>query len=44
MLNDALIYLSAAKHGCSVLTRNITDFDLLMQIAPTGNAVFYDRS
>jgi len=44
MLNDALIYLSAAKHGCSVLTRNIGDFDLLMQIAPTGNAVFYDRS
>lgn len=44
LLNDALIFLSAAKHGCSVLTRNITDFDLLMQIAPTGNAVFYDRS
>jgi len=44
LLNDALIFLSAAKHGCSVLTRNITDFDLLMQVAPTGNAVFYDRS
>ena len=42
-LNDALIFLSAAKNGCSVLTRNFSDFDLLMQIAPYGKAVFYDR-
>lgn len=42
-LNDALIFLSAAKHGCSVLTRNISDFDLLMQLAPHGKTVFYDR-
>jgi predicted nucleic acid-binding protein len=40
-LNDALIFLSAAKIGCVVLTRNISDFDLLMQLAP-GKAVFYD--
>jgi predicted nucleic acid-binding protein len=40
-LNDALIFLSAAQHGCAVLTRNIADFDLLMQLAP-GQAVFYD--
>jgi len=43
-LNDALIFLSAAKHGCSVLTRNLSDFDLLMQLAPTAKVVFYDRS
>jgi predicted nucleic acid-binding protein len=41
-LNDALIFLTAAKHGCSVLTRNVSDFDLLMQIDPKGQAVFYD--
>jgi predicted nucleic acid-binding protein len=42
-LNDALIFLSAAKHGCAVLTRNIADFDFLMQLAPFGKAIFYDR-
>jgi predicted nucleic acid-binding protein len=42
-LNDALLFLSASKHGCSVLTRNISDFDFLMQLSPHGNAIFYDR-
>jgi predicted nucleic acid-binding protein len=39
-LNYALIFLSAAKNGCAVLTRNISDFDLLMQLAPE-KVVFY---
>jgi predicted nucleic acid-binding protein len=42
VLNDALIFLSAAKAGLTVLTRNISDFDLLMQPAPHGSALFYD--
>jgi predicted nucleic acid-binding protein len=41
-LNEALIFLTAAKHGCVVLTRNLSDFDLLMQLDPRGQAVFYD--
>jgi predicted nucleic acid-binding protein len=41
-LNDALIFLSASKNGCVVLTRNISDFDLLMQLDPKGQAVFYN--
>lgn len=41
-LNDALIYLTATKHGCAVLTRNVSDFDLLMQLDTKGQAVFYD--
>jgi predicted nucleic acid-binding protein len=41
-LNDAVIFLTATKHGCSVLTRNVWDFDLLMQIDPKGQTVFYD--
>jgi predicted nucleic acid-binding protein len=41
-LNDALIYLTAAKNGCVVLTRNVLDFDLLMQLDASGQAAFYD--
>lgn len=41
-LNDALIFLTAAKSGCVVLTRNLSDFDLLMQLDTRGQAVFYD--
>ncbi len=41
-LNDALIYLLAARNGCMVLTRNVLDFDLLMQLDTTGQAIFYD--
>ncbi len=41
-LNDALIFLTAARNGCVVLTRNIADFDLLMQLDAKGQAVFYD--
>jgi predicted nucleic acid-binding protein len=41
-LNDALIFLTATKHGCVVLTRNVTDFDLLMQLDAKGQAIFYD--
>ena len=41
LLNDTLIFLTAAKAGACVLTRNISDFDLLMQIEPKGSAVFY---
>ncbi len=41
-LNDALIYLTASKNGCVVLTRNVSDFDLLMQLDAKGQAVFYD--
>jgi len=41
-LNDALIFLTAAKNGCVVLTRNARDFDLLMQLDGRGQAVFYE--
>jgi len=41
-LNDALIFLTAARNGCVVLTRNVTDFDLLMQLDAKGQVIFYD--
>jgi predicted nucleic acid-binding protein len=43
-LNDALIFLTAAKNGCVVLTRNLSEFDLLMQLDARGKAIFYDAS
>jgi predicted nucleic acid-binding protein len=43
-LNDALIFLSAAKAGLTVLTRNVAGYDLLMQLSPHGQAIFYDRN
>jgi predicted nucleic acid-binding protein len=42
-LNDALIFLSATKNGCAVLTRNVLEFDLLMQLDLRGRTVFYDQ-
>jgi predicted nucleic acid-binding protein len=40
-LNDALIFLSAAKEGVTVLTRNRSDYDLLQQLSPSGKVLFY---
>jgi predicted nucleic acid-binding protein len=42
VLNDCLIFFSAFRQGCTVLTRNIADFDLLLQLMPQGKVVFYD--
>lgn len=41
-LHNALIFLTATRNGCVVLTRNVTDFDLLMQLDAKGQVVFYD--
>jgi predicted nucleic acid-binding protein len=40
-LNDALIYLTAAKAGLPVLTANRDDFDYIQQIALAGMFVHY---
>lgn len=41
ILNDALLFASARKHGCAVLTRNLKDFDYLQQLDPSGRVLFY---
>lgn len=41
ILNDALIFATARKHGHTVLTRNLVDFDLLYQLDPSGRVLFY---
>ena len=44
LLNDALLFATARKDGCAVLTRNIVDFDLLEQLDPSGRVLFYKVS
>jgi predicted nucleic acid-binding protein len=41
VLNDALLFETARKYGCVVLTRNRVDFDLLQQLDPSGHVIFY---
>ena len=41
LLNDSLLFASARKHGCSLLTRNVVDFDFLQQLDPSGDVLFY---
>lgn len=40
-LNDALIFLTAAKSGLPVLTENRDEFDLIQQLAPAGVFIHY---
>jgi predicted nucleic acid-binding protein len=42
LLNDALIYCQAAAQGLTILTGNISDFDLLNQLK-RGNVLFYRK-
>ena len=44
VLNDALIFCTASKHGCTVITRNTSDFDLLQQLVPLGRVLFYNQA
>jgi predicted nucleic acid-binding protein len=41
-LNDALIYLTAAKAGLPVLTADHHQFDLIQQLAPEGAFVHFE--
>ncbi|MFD0938034.1 type II toxin-antitoxin system VapC family toxin [Methylobacterium trifolii] len=40
-LHDCVLFLQAMKLGFCVLTRNLTDFDLLLQMRPDGRVLFY---
>lgn len=41
VLNDALIFLTASRHGLPVLTSNRDEFDYLEQLAPGGLVYHY---
>jgi len=42
-LMDSVLFIQALKLGFTVLTANIGDFDLLLQLVPDGRVLFYRR-
>jgi hypothetical protein len=40
-LQDCVLFLQAQKLGLIALTANISDYDILLQLIPTGRALFY---
>lgn len=38
---DCVLFLQAQKLGLVVLTANVGDYDILLQLIPTGRALFY---
>jgi hypothetical protein len=42
-LQDCVLFLQARKLGLAVLTANVSDYDILLQLLPEGRALFYRR-
>ena len=42
-LQDCVMFLQAQKLGLVVLTANVGDYDILLQLIPTGRALLYRR-
>jgi hypothetical protein len=42
-LGDCVLFLQAQKLGLVVLTANVSDYDILLQLIPAGRALFYRR-
>lgn len=42
-LQDCVLFLQALKLGFTILTANIGDFDVLLQLLPAGRVLFYRR-
>jgi len=40
-LQDCVLFLQAQRLGLVVLTANVGDYDILLQLIPTGRALFY---
>ena len=40
-LQDCVLFLQAQKLGLVVLTANVSDYDILLQLLPAGRALFY---
>jgi hypothetical protein len=40
-LQDCVLFLQAQKLGLAVLTANVGDYDILLQLIPAGRALFY---
>jgi hypothetical protein len=42
-LQDCVLFLQAQKLGLVALTADVSDYDILLQLIPTGRALFYRR-
>lgn len=42
-LRDCVLFLQAQKLGLVVLTANVSDYDILLQLIPAGRVLFYRR-
>lgn len=42
-LQDCMLFLQAQRLGLVVLTANVGDYDILLQLIPAGRALFYRR-
>jgi predicted nucleic acid-binding protein len=40
-LHDCILFLQAIGQGCTLLTRNVRDFDILLQMFPKARVFFY---
>jgi predicted nucleic acid-binding protein len=40
-VNDCTLFLQSQKLGTTVLTRNYADFDIMLQMIPSGRVLFY---
>ena len=40
-LHDCTLFLQAQKLGLTVLTANVGDYDILLQLVPTGRVLLY---
>jgi predicted nucleic acid-binding protein len=43
-LHDCTLLLHAARTGCTLLTANVSDFDLLQQLKPESRVIFYEAA
>ncbi|MGP9819750.1 type II toxin-antitoxin system VapC family toxin [Salinarimonas sp. NSM] len=43
-LHDCVLFVQALKHGLTVITANVGDFDVLAQLEPRGRVLFYRRA
>jgi hypothetical protein len=43
-LQDCVLFLQAQKLGLVVLTANVGDYDILLQLVPSGRALFYRQA
>jgi hypothetical protein len=42
-LQDCVLFLQARKLGLVLLTANVSDYDMLLQLIPAGRVLFYRR-